>query len=106
MLCLKIVGIYIKSIVLNFSLFKTSFFYFFCSAYYGMVGIMDIYKSLNINIAVIIKRPEMLKFVPDHYKTKKCVSMQLKNYLIYWDMFLINIKLNKYDKAIQKVVEH
>ena len=48
----------------------------------------------------------MLKFVPDHYKTQKCVSMQLKNYLIYWDMFLINIKLNKYDKAIQKVVEH
>ena len=71
-----------------------------------MVGSMDIYKSLNINIAVIIKSPEMLKFVPDHYKTQKCVSMQLKNYLIYWDMFLINIKLNKYDKAIQKVVEH
>ena len=69
-----------------------------------MVGSMDIYKSLNINIAVIIKSPEMLKFVPD--KTKKCVSMQLKNYLIYWDMFLINIKLKKYDKAIQKVVEH
>ena len=71
-----------------------------------MVGSMDIYKSLNINIAVIIKSPEMLKFVSDHYKTQKCVSMQLKNYLIYWDMFLINIKLNKYDKAIQKVVEH
>ena len=71
-----------------------------------MVGSMDIYKSLNINIAVIIKSPEMLQFVPDHYKTQKCVSMQLKNYLIYWDMFLINIKLNKYDKAIQKVVEH
>ena len=65
-----------------------------------MVGSMDIYKSLNINIAVIIKSPEMLKFVSDHYKTQKCVSMQLKNYLIYWDMFLINIKLNKYDKAI------
>ena len=60
-----------------------------------MVDSMAIYKSLNINIGTVMKNPEMLKFVPDHLKTKKCVSMQLKNYLIYYDMFLINIRLNK-----------
>ena len=42
---------------------------------------MDIYKSLNINIGTVMKSPEMLKIVPDHFKTKKYVSMQLKNYL-------------------------
>ena len=48
-----------------------------------MVDSMDIYKSLSIKIGTIMKTPEMLKFVPDHLTTKKCVSMQLKNYLIY-----------------------
>ena len=48
-----------------------------------MVDIADIYKSLNISIATVMKNPVMLKFVYDHLKTKKCVSMQLKNYLIY-----------------------
>ena len=32
---------------------------------------MGIYKSLNINIGTIMKKPAMLKFVPDHLKTKK-----------------------------------
>ena len=44
---------------------------------------MDIFKSLNISIGTAMKNPEMLKFVPDYLKTKKCVSMPLKNYLIY-----------------------
>ena len=45
---------------------------------------MGIYTCLNINIGTVMKNPEMLKFVPDHLKTKKkCVRMQLKNYLIY-----------------------
>ena len=35
-----------------------------------MVHSMDIYKSLNINIGTVMKNPEMLKFVPDHLKTK------------------------------------
>ena len=48
-----------------------------------MVGSMEIYKSLNINIGIVMKNLEMLKFVRDHLKTKKYVSMQLKNYLIY-----------------------
>ena len=34
---------------------------------------MDIYKSLNITIGAVMKNPEMLKFVPDHLKTKKNV---------------------------------
>ena len=38
-----------------------------------MVDSMDIYKSLNISIGTIMKNLEMLKFVPDHLKTKKSV---------------------------------
>ena len=60
-----------------------------------MVDIMDAYKSLNIGVAIVIKNPEMLKIAPDHLKTKKCVTMQLKYYLIYQNMFMINISLSK-----------
>ena len=35
-----------------------------------MVDSMDIYRSTNINIGTVMKNPEMLKFVPDHHKTK------------------------------------
>ena len=41
---------------------------------------MEIYKFEKISIGAVIKNPEILKFVPDHLKTKKCVNMQLKNY--------------------------
>ena len=60
-----------------------------------MVGILDIYKSLNISIGTVMKNPGMLKFVPYHLKAIKCVNMQLKSYLIYQDMFLIDTRLNK-----------
>ena len=39
---------------------------------------MGFYKSLNINIETLLKNPEMLKFVPDHLKTKK-MRMLRKN---------------------------
>ena len=42
---------------------------------------MDIYKSLQASIGAVIRTPEMLKFVPNHLKTKKCVKTPLKNYL-------------------------
>ena len=42
---------------------------------------MDIYKSLNVGIRTMMKNPEMLKFGFDNLKTKKSVSMQLKNTL-------------------------
>ena len=38
-----------------------------------MVDIMDIHKSLNISIGAVMKNPEIIKFVPDHLKTKKKV---------------------------------
>ena len=63
--------IYKKNIVLNFSLLKAAFFLLFCFSIYKMVDSMDIYTSLNINIGAVMKNPEMLKFVPDHIKTKK-----------------------------------
>ena len=36
-----------------------------------MVDSMETYKSLNINIGTVMKNPEMIKFAPDHLKTKK-----------------------------------
>ena len=44
-----------------------------------MVKIVDVYKSLNISIATVMKNLEMLKLVFDYLETKKCGSMQLKN---------------------------
>ena len=43
-----------------------------------MIDSMDIYKSLNNS-----KNSKMLKFIPDHLKTKKCGSVHFRNYLIY-----------------------
>ena len=31
---------------------------------------MDIYKSVKISVGTVMKNPEMLKFVPNHLKTK------------------------------------
>ena len=36
-----------------------------------MVDIMEIYKSLDINIGIVMKTPEMLKFISDHVNTKR-----------------------------------
>ena len=38
-----------------------------------MLDIMGVYNSLNINAVTVMKNPEMLKFIPDHLKTKKNV---------------------------------
>ena len=43
-----------------------------------MVGIMDVYKSLNISTITVMKNPEMLKFVPNHLKTKKMCKHAVK----------------------------
>ena len=48
-----------------------------------MIDSMDIYKSLNISIRAVMKNSKMLKFIPDHLKTKKCGSVHFRNYLIY-----------------------
>ena len=49
---------------------------------------MDIY-------GIIMKNSKMLEFVPDHLKTKNLRKHAVKNYLICYNIFLINIKLNK-----------
>ena len=43
-----------------------------------MVDIMDVYKSLNINIGAVMKNLEMLKFVPDHLKIQKICKHTVK----------------------------
>ena len=62
-----------KNTVLNFSLLKAFFFFFnfFCFAIYKMINSMDIFKSLTISVRTVMRNPEMVKFVPDHLKTKK-----------------------------------
>ena len=47
-----------------------------------MFGIIDIYKPLNISIGTVMENPEMLKFAPDHLKTKTYVSMHALPYLL------------------------
>ena len=48
-----------------------------------MVDIMYIYKNLIIRFQTTMNNPEILRFVSNHLKTKKCLSMQLKYFLIY-----------------------
>ena len=43
-----------------------------------MVAIMDVYNTLNISTGTIMKNPEMLKFIPDHRKTKKMCKHAVK----------------------------
>ena len=38
------------------------------------------YKSSKISIGALIKNLDMLKFVPDHLKLKRCVNIQLKSW--------------------------
>ena len=43
-----------------------------------MIDIMDIYNSSIISIGTVMKNPEMLKFAPDHLKTKKMSKYVVK----------------------------
>ena len=89
--CTRILWIHIKNIVLIYSLLETINIYkdyknFFCFAIYKMVDseyIMGTYKPVKISIGTVTRNPGTLKFFPDHLKTKKCLSMELKSYLIY-----------------------
>ena len=64
---------------------------------------VDIIKSLNINVGTVMKNPEMLKFVPDHLKTKKLCKHAVKKL-----SYLLRYVPDKYktqqmcDKAIVK----
>ena len=66
-----------KNIVLYLSLFKTISLTFLFSIY-KMIDSMDIYRSLNINIGTVKKNLEIIKFVPDHLKTKKMCKHAVK----------------------------
>ena len=45
---------------------------------------MDIYKSLNISIGTVMENTEMLKFVPDHLKTKNKRKYAVKKLHYPW----------------------
>ena len=55
-------GYIYKKYCLNF--FSDFFFLLFLFSIYKMVGIMDVYKFLNISIRIVMKNPEILKFLP------------------------------------------
>ena len=43
-----------------------------------MLDSMDIHKSLNNSIGTVMKNPELLKFIPDHLKSKKMCRHAVK----------------------------
>ena len=45
---------------------------------YKMVDGMCIHKPINTNIGTLIKNPEMLKFIPNHLKTKQLCNYAIK----------------------------
>ena len=70
---LKIVDIY-----KIFSLLKAFFFYFFWFSIYKMVDSKystGNCESSKISIGIVMKNTEMLKFVSDHLKAKRKLSM-------------------------------
>ena len=95
-----IVGIY-KRIFLVSGLFKTVFLLYLFSVY-KMVDIMNIYnKSLNISIGTVMKSLEMLKFAPDHLKTKKMCKHAVNQLLYILRYIPDQYKTRKmFDKAI------
>ena len=70
-----------KDVGLIFSLLKAIFFTFF--SIYKMVDIMDICKSLNVSIRTVMKNLEIIKFVPDHLKTKKMCKHAVRKLPFY-----------------------
>ena len=43
---------------------------------------LDNYMSLKISIGIIIKNPKMLRFVPNHLKTKNKCKDAIKKFLL------------------------
>ena len=70
-----------KDVGLIFSLLKAIFLTFF--SIYEMVDIMDISKSLNVSIRTVMKNLEIIKFVPDHLKTKKMCKYAVRKLPFY-----------------------
>ena len=69
---LEDLGTYKKNII-SLLLLLLFFFLLFLFSIYKMVDRLDICKSLNVNIGIVMKNLGMLKNVPNHLKTKKNV---------------------------------
>ena len=67
---------------------------------------MGIYKSVKISIGTFKKDPEMLKFVLITIKLNKCVNMQLKNYLLKWDILHSVLDFHKNQQICDKAVDN
>ena len=70
--------VYIKKYCLKFQSIQDYSFLLFLFSLYKMVNIMNLYKSLNISNGTVIIIPEILKFVPDHLKTKRMCKHAVK----------------------------
>ena len=70
--------VYIKKFGLKFHSIQDRPFFTNLFSVYKTVDIMDVYNSSNIAIVTVIKHPEMLKFFPDHLKTKAMCKHAVK----------------------------
>ena len=70
-----------RNIILIFALVKTGFFCLCKIA--DNENSPDNYKALKIGIGAMIKNLEILRFIPDHFKTKKMCKKISKNVLKY-----------------------
>ena len=72
-----------------------------------MIDNICIYKSLNINIEIVMKNQEMLKFIPDHLKTKQIRNYPVKRLPSITRYIPDQFKTKKMcNRAIQKMVKH
>ena len=73
--------LFLSSYKFFFSLVRVAFSYFF-SNYLHIMADSEYrtgnYKSLKISIGTTIKDPEILRFVPDHRKTKRMCKHEVK----------------------------
>ena len=72
-----------------------------------MVESIGIYKYLNINIRTVMRNPEILKFVPNHFKTKIMCKHTVKklSYLVRYLPGQYNAQ-QIFEKAILEYSEH
>ena len=75
--------IYIKKISIGSGQF---FLTFFALLYINCLIVKPVWTLINlkkISIGTVMRNPEMLKFVPDHIKTKTICRHAVKDYLTY-----------------------
>ena len=66
-----------------------------------LIIVMEINKSVKLSIGTVMNNPEMLKFVPDHLKTKKMCKHAVKKL-----PFVIRYLPDQYKNSANSILEH